>query len=82
MSSAIALLSGSGDPVAPAGPARRGRIASFKRALAIMLLPASILPVPLLGPTLLRAPRRLWRQVSADVQRMEQHHSSTKGAHR
>ncbi len=56
---------------APA-PARRSRIDSLKRALAIALLPASILPVPLLGPTLLRAPHKLWRQTSAEIQRLQE----------
>jgi hypothetical protein len=52
--------------IAPA----RGRTASVKRGLAILLLPASIIPLPFLGPTLLRAPHRLYRQASADVQRL------------
>jgi hypothetical protein len=33
----------------------------------MLVLPASILPVFLTGPSLLRAPERLWRQLSADV---------------
>jgi hypothetical protein len=39
----------------------------MKRALAMLVLPASILPVFLTGPALLRAPEGLWRQISADV---------------
>jgi len=54
---------------------RRSRIDSFKRALAMLLLPASIIPVPLLGPTLLRAPHRLWRQASAEIQRLQEDHN-------
>lgn len=61
-------------PVAATPPAsgRRSRIDSLKRALAILLLPASILPVPLLGPTLLRSPHKLWRQASAEIQRLQE----------
>jgi hypothetical protein len=47
---------------------------TLKRALAMLLLPASIVPVPLLGPTLLRAPHRLWRQASAEIQRLQEGH--------
>jgi hypothetical protein len=54
---------------APIGPPR-GRRASVKRALAILLLPASIIPVVFLGPSLLRAPRHLWRMTYADVHRL------------
>ena len=56
-------------PGAPIGPAR-SRGASVKRALAILLLPASIIPVVFLGPSLLRAPRHLWRMTYADVHRI------------
>jgi len=44
---------------------------SLARTLAMALLPASILPVLLTGPALVRAPRTLWRQAWADVQRMQ-----------
>lgn len=50
---------------------RAGISRSLARALAMVLLPASILPVLLAGPALLRAPRTLWRQTWADVQRMQ-----------
>jgi hypothetical protein len=53
-----------------------GRRHSLARGLAILVLPASIIPVLLCGPTLLRAPHRLLRQVEAAVQRMEADHSS------
>jgi hypothetical protein len=43
----------------------------IKRALAMALLPASMLPVLLAGPALLRAPHTLWRQAWADVQRLQ-----------
>jgi hypothetical protein len=52
-----------------AAPART-RSASLKRGLAMLLLPASIVPVVFLGPSLLRAPRRLWRMTYADVHRV------------
>jgi hypothetical protein len=50
---------------------RAGITRSLARALAMVLLPASIVPVLLAGPALLRAPRTLWRQTWADVQRMQ-----------
>jgi hypothetical protein len=62
-------MSAVASPAAPIGPARSRR-ASVKRALAIMLLPASIIPVFFLGPSLLRAPRHLWRMTYADVHRI------------
>lgn len=42
-----------------------------KRVLAMLVLPASLLPVTLLGPGLLRAPRKLARQAWAGVVRLE-----------
>jgi hypothetical protein len=56
--------------IAPAVAPSRSRGASLRRALAMLLLPASIVPVLFLGPTLFRAPQRLWRQSSADVHRL------------
>jgi hypothetical protein len=44
--------------------------ATVRRTLAQALLPAAILPVLLLGPGLVRAPWKLWRQLSAEVQRL------------
>jgi len=44
--------------------------ASVRRAFAQALLPASILPVLVLGPGIARAPEKLWRELSADVQRL------------
>jgi hypothetical protein len=44
-----------------------------RRILAMLVLPASLLPVLLLGPGMLRAPRKLTRQAWADVQRLERH---------
>ncbi len=52
-------------------PTRAGLRRSLTRVLAMALLPASMLPVLLAGPALLRAPRTLWRQAWADVQRMQ-----------
>ncbi len=42
-----------------------------KRVLAMLVLPASLLPVTLLGPGLLRAPRRLARESWAGLVRLE-----------
>jgi hypothetical protein len=36
----------------------------------MLLLPAAIIPVFFLGPSLLRAPRHLWRESYADVHRL------------
>jgi|GEM_PF-4796783 hypothetical protein len=38
----------------------------------MLVLPASIVPVFFLGPTLLRSPERLERQVAAEVQRLQE----------
>jgi len=54
-----------------------GRLA---RLLAIALLPASIVPVCLLGPALLRAPQRLWREAAAEVARLQAHPSGGRRA--
>jgi len=43
---------------------------AIRRGLAQALLPASILPVLLLGPGLVRSPERLFRQASAELQRL------------
>ena len=50
-------------------PARRP--GSFRRAVAMLVLPASIVPVIFMGPTLLRSPQHLVRQAQAEVQRLE-----------
>jgi len=42
-----------------------------RRILTMLVLPASLLPVLLLGPGMLRAPRKLARQAWADVVRLE-----------
>jgi hypothetical protein len=52
-----------------AGGAARGL--TLKRALAMLVLPASLVPVVLLGPGLLHAPRKLGRQAWAGVVRLE-----------
>jgi hypothetical protein len=59
------------DPACASPTPRRTVRASLARALAMALLPASIVPVLLAGPALVRAPHTLWRQISADVQRLE-----------
>jgi hypothetical protein len=51
--------------------AAAGALSSLRRVLAMALLPASILPVALFGPALLRAPERLWLQARAEVQRLQ-----------
>jgi hypothetical protein len=45
--------------------------AALQRGLAQALLPASILPVLVFGPGLIRAPQRLWQKASAEVRRLE-----------
>jgi hypothetical protein len=53
-------------------PARpRPAIESLGRIFAMLLLPLSIAPVLLLGPSVLRAPVVLFNQAWADVQRLE-----------
>jgi hypothetical protein len=54
----------------------------IRRALAMALLPASMLPVLLGGPALLRAPHTLWRQAWADVQRLQASAHSHEGPRR
>jgi hypothetical protein len=49
-----------------------GAMGSLRRALAIALLPASIVPVALFGPALLRAPEKLWREARAEIQRLQE----------
>jgi len=44
----------------------------MRRGFAQALLPASILPVLVLGPGLVRSPETLWRHVSAEVQRLSE----------
>lgn len=48
-----------------------GPIDALRRALAMALLPLSILPVVLFGHALLRAPEKLWREAQAEVQRLQ-----------
>ena len=55
-------------------PARGAELMDrLTRALAASVLVASILPVVLLGPSLLRAPVKLGRELHADVQRLLAH---------
>jgi hypothetical protein len=62
---------GAGAHALPAAPARRdGVLGSLGRALAMLLLPASIVPVLVFGPQLVRAPEKLWREDRAAVQRL------------
>jgi hypothetical protein len=48
-----------------------GAVDSLGRVLAMLLLPLSIVPVLLLGPSVLRAPVALSREAWGDVQRLE-----------
>ncbi len=64
----------SGTPIAaPAPPATPtpAPALTLKRVLAMLVLPASLLPVVLLGPGLLHAPRKLARQAYAGAVRLE-----------
>lgn len=54
---------------APARP--RQAIESLGRIFAMLLLPLSIAPVLLLGPSVLRAPIALFNEAWGDVQRLE-----------
>jgi hypothetical protein len=60
----------SGSATVPLG-AGQTRGLSLKRVLAMLVLPASLLPVTLLGPGMLHAPRKLARAGLADLQRLE-----------
>ena len=53
----------------------------MRRGLAQALLPASILPVLVLGPGLARSPETLWRHVSAELQRLSEGGSGGGAAH-
>jgi hypothetical protein len=53
-----------------AGEARAPKL-TLKRVLAMLVLPASLLPVTLLGPGELNAPRKLARQTWAAAVRFE-----------
>ncbi len=58
--------------VTPAvAPRARSGAISLRRALAMLLLPAAIVPVPFLGPALLRAPGRLSREAAAALARLQ-----------
>jgi hypothetical protein len=45
---------------------------ALRRALAVALLPLSILPVVLFGRALLRAPEKLWREAQAEVRHLQE----------
>jgi len=55
----------------PGGEDPRARVLTPKRVLAMLVLPASLLPVTLLGPGELNAPRHLALQAWAGVVRLE-----------
>jgi hypothetical protein len=67
-------------------PPRRGqrrRTADFLGGVfAMLLLPLSIFPVLLLGPSVLRAPVTLGREAWGDVQRLERSLQPARAAHR
>lgn len=50
----------------------RGPLQALRRALALVLLPASILPVLAFGPGIVRAPGEQLDRVLAALQRLEQ----------
>ena len=58
------------DPLDTRPPARSGPLATIAHGLAVMVLVVSILPVVLAGPSLLRAPVKLERELRADVERL------------
>lgn len=55
----------------PASEDERARVLTPRRVLAMLVLPASLLPVTLLGPGELNAPRHLARQAWAAAVRFE-----------
>src|SRR5262245_3394870 len=55
----------------PTSEDARARVLTPKRVLAMLVLPASLLPVTILGPGELNAPRRLARQAWAAAVRFE-----------
>ena len=62
---------------------QRRRTADFLGGVfAMLLLPLSILPVLLLGPSVLRAPVTLSREAWGDVQRLERSLQPARAAHR
>lgn len=58
-------------PAAVSSEHRRPALESLRHILAMLLLPLSIAPVLLLGPSLLRAPVALFREGWGEVQRLE-----------
>src|SRR6202042_2188928 len=65
----------------PPGKGRRRRARDFLGGvLAMLLLPLSIAPVLLLGPSVLRAPVTLGREAWGDVQRLERDLRPARGA--
>jgi hypothetical protein len=67
----------------PSGSPRHRQAAdSLGRVLAMLLLPLSIVPVLLLGPSVLRAPVALVREAWGDVQALERSLLPARGAHR
>lgn len=54
----------------PRAPRTATRL-TLRRVLTMLVLPASLLPVLLLGPGVLHAPRKLGRQLWADAVRLD-----------
>jgi hypothetical protein len=67
------MMAASHTPIDARPTPAAGLAARLTRALAVSVLVASILPVVLLGPSLLRAPVKLGRELHADVQRLLDH---------
>lgn len=64
-------MAGVADAYRPGSEDARARGLTPKRVLAMLVLPASLLPVTLLGPGELNAPRHLALQAWAGVVRLE-----------
>jgi len=56
--------------------------AAIRRVLAQALLPASIVPVLILGPGLVHAPEKAWKRLSAEVQRLSENNGGAAGPRR
>jgi hypothetical protein len=64
-------MTGIADAYRPGSEDARARVLTPRRVLAMLVLPASLLPVTLLGPGELNAPRHLALQAWAGVVRLE-----------
>lgn len=60
---------------------RRRTAESLRRVFAMLLLPLSIAPVLLLGPSVLRAPVTLGREAWGDVRQLERYLQPARASH-